>query len=240
MPDRSQTVFLWLKEIGKLGRQSRSRVPLAVYAATAMTVVVAGLLLTVAGGVKHSAREVPGTQVGQPESAALTAAGGRQDSPGAKAVAVPAADKRSDQTQSVIAQQPPVYRDDAPQQPVAGEIALGFGWREHPVFHDWRYHPGVDIGAPVNTPVKALYGGEVTAVYEDRNYGLTVVIQSETHVTYYGSLAATTLEKGQQIAAGGKVGLVGSSQGESSYHLHLAIKKGDKYIDPGPILSKAE
>jgi len=124
---------------------------------------------------------------------------------------------------------------------VAGPVKNAFGWQFNPVFNDWRYHVGIDIGAAAGSPVQALYSGEVATVYKDKDYGLTVVIVSGADSVYYGSLNSTRLVKGRAVAAGAVVGSVGSCATEPYFHLHVAIKPGgDKYVDPQEVLSKAE
>ena len=39
--------------------------------------------------------------------------------------------------------------------PVNGPITSPYGWRTHPTYGTKKFHDGVDIGVPINTPVKA-------------------------------------------------------------------------------------
>jgi murein DD-endopeptidase MepM/ murein hydrolase activator NlpD len=238
MPDRSWPVFLWLKEIKKLRGERHWLAPAPVYAATVMVLAAALLLLAVVSGGEDSSREARDSKRARP---APVVEAGRQEAPAA-AAAVTAPNQNEPAAQVIIPSTPvrPAPRpDDIPQRPVAGEVALGFGWQPHPVFHDWRYHTGVDIKVPENDPVRAMYSGEVNAVYQDKTSGLTVVVNSGAYSVYYGALATTILTKGQQIEAGARIGTVGSSPGEPFYHLHLAIKNDGKYINPEELLSKA-
>jgi murein DD-endopeptidase MepM/ murein hydrolase activator NlpD len=236
MPDRSWPTFLWLRELGKLGRERRWLAPAPVYAATAMVLVAAVLMLAVVGGVKYAgklpdagpARQVPAATAGREEAPAAAAATAPNQTNPAAPVIIAAKPAR-----------PEVRAGDIPVRPVSGETALGFGWQQHPVLHDWRYHTGVDIKAPENGPVRAMYAGEVSAVYEDKNTGLTVAVNSGVYTVYYGSLAATAVTRGQQIEEGSRIGTVGSSPNEPFSHLHLAVKSGNRYINPEELLGKA-
>lgn len=125
----------------------------------------------------------------------------------------------------------------APARPISGPVALDFGWQLHQVYNDWRYHTGIDISRPVGQPVEAIYKGQVTDIFRDKHSGLTVVVKNSTYSVYYGSLAEATVEKGSSISAGQKIGTVGSCDAEPYHHLHLAIKKGEQYIDPKLIVS---
>ena len=53
--------------------------------------------------------------------------------------------------------------------PVTAEIALPFGWQKHPVYNDWRYHPGVNFKVALGTEVKAVLPGTVTAIKKITN-----------------------------------------------------------------------
>jgi murein DD-endopeptidase MepM/ murein hydrolase activator NlpD len=45
--------------------------------------------------------------------------------------------------------------------PAAGSITDPFGNRYHPIYHSWRLHSGVDIGASYNKPIYAAAAGKV-------------------------------------------------------------------------------
>jgi len=133
-----------------------------------------------------------------------------------------------------------VQRNDRPRRPVTGPVTVAFGWQQHPLYGDWRYHPGADLAAPPDGVVRAVWGGQVTDVYTDKRYGLTVVVAGEGHTVYYGSLARATVERNQQIAAGAAIGLAGEAPEERYPHLHLAVRKSDRFVDPQEILAKSE
>lgn len=120
--------------------------------------------------------------------------------------------------------------------PIKGEIVLDFGWQLHRVYHDWRYHTGIDISGSAHEPVKAIYSGQVADVLGDPHSGLTVVVKNKTYSIYYGSLAEVNVEKDGYIKAGQTIGTMGSCDPEPYSHLHLAIKKGDQYIDPKVVI----
>jgi murein DD-endopeptidase MepM/ murein hydrolase activator NlpD len=193
-----------------------------VYVAAGLIIGAAMLMLVVVSSVKQPAVPVPTAPSARQET--LVEPVVRADAP-AHEQAAATADRQ---------------RDNAPRQPVEGKIGLAFGWQHNPLYGDWRFHPGVDLAAPPGSVVKALWAGRVSEVYEDRRFGLTVVVAGGGHTVYYGSLAAAEVVRDQQMAAGATVGRVGESPGEPYPHLHLAIKRGDRYIDPQVILEKIE
>lgn len=235
MPDKSWSILLWLKELKNNSRERHWLEPVPVYAATVMVLVAAVLMLAVAGGVRYSTGKVP-----EPRPAPSVAAG-RQEAPATVAAPAPApAVSVSQETKPDKHMAQPARTSESPRRPVSGEIAPGFGWQQHPVYLDWRFHTGIDIKTPENVPVLAMLAGEVSAVYEDRNVGLTVVVKSGPYSVYYASLSSVALNKGEQVESGTRVGNTGSAPSEPFPHLHLAVKKEDKYIDPEELLNKAK
>jgi len=72
-----------------------------------------------------------------------------------------------------------------------------FGWRKHPVYQDWRYHTGVDIGAPEGASVSAALSGKVVQLDSARELGLYVVIEHPNGIkTKYGHLTSSSVSPG--------------------------------------------
>lgn len=215
-----------LEELRRLRTRRTWTEPRPVYVATGLVVIAAMLMLVVVSGVKQPAVPVPTTPSAKREASVEPVI--RVEAP----LREPAA---GDAAARVGAAQ-----DSTPRRPVTGPARLAFGWQYNPLYGDWRYHPGVDVAAAPGGAVRALWGGRVTEVYEDRQFGLTVAVTGGGHTVYYGSLAAAKADKNRQLAAGEVVGTVGEAPGEPYPHLHLAVKSGDKYVDPQEILAKSE
>jgi murein DD-endopeptidase MepM/ murein hydrolase activator NlpD len=82
------------------------------------------------------------------------------------------------------------------QTPVAGELAVGFGMRAHPILQVQRMHTGVDYAAEAGTPVHASAAGQVVFAAPDGAYGNRVVIaHGNGNETAYGHLVALTSTK---------------------------------------------
>ncbi len=116
----------------------------------------------------------------------------------------------------------------------SGGITHAFGWQLHPLYGDWRYHNGVDIGGGEGQIVPALLSGEVVDVYTDKTYGLTVAVKSGKYTVYYSSLASAVVEKNAMLKPGTLIGSMGICTGEPEPHLHLAVKTNDgqKAVNP--------
>ena len=115
---------------------------------------------------------------------------------------------------------------------------------ENPVFsktlNDWRVHKGIDLAAEQGSKVKAITDGTVKEIYNDALYGTTLVIEHDGgFFAYYSGLGETTLvNAGDRVESGQEIASINGIPCESAdgYHLHLSIKKDDKFINPIEIL----
>ncbi len=131
--------------------------------------------------------------------------------------------------------------------PVSNNVVKGYS-NSNPVFSrtlsDWRVHNATDFAAEQGSTVKAMNSGEVADVYNDPTLGMTVAITHDAGYTaYYSGLGDTvSVEKGQRVSAGDDIGCINDVPSEISdgYHLHLAIKSGDDWVDPMSILKEAQ
>lgn len=118
-----------------------------------------------------------------------------------------------------------------------GEVTRNFGWYLHPLYKEWRYHNGVDISGGEGQIVPVLSDGKVAAIYTDKQYGLTAVVQGETYSIAYSSLASTAVQENTLVKTGQPIGSMGITSAEPEPHLHLAVqaKNRQNELDPGEI-----
>jgi RHS repeat-associated protein len=120
-----------------------------------------------------------------------------------------------------------------------------------------RTHKGVDIVAPVGTPLRAAFGGEAYEIREnDKKLGLSVFVRGKGGIiAIYSHLDSTnikqgdTVKEGEQIGEAGRSGNVMKEQPASEDHVHFQLygekgkvtdpeaflndpKKQEKYCDP--------
>ena len=118
-----------------------------------------------------------------------------------------------------------------------------FGWRNHPIFGDRRFHSGTDLGAPTGTPVLAVKDGEVSVAEYLGGYGYTVILrhESDTQETRYAHLSRILVEPGEAVKQGEVVGLVGSTGNSTGPHLHFELREltahGWILIDPDELMN---
>lgn len=109
-------------------------------------------------------------------------------------------------------------------------------------FNDWRIHNGVDFALEKGSRVISITKGTVKNVFKDPVYGITVEVEHDGDFTaFYAGLNEDILVKiNDLIEAEQQIGTVGNVPGESKDepHLHLSIKKSDRFIDPMKILGQ--
>lgn len=140
---------------------------------------------------------------------------------------------------------------DAPvtlfMSPISGAVSNPFS--DHKLVKsqtlgEWRTHDGMDISAEAGTTVKATADGVVTKVYKDPMWGNVVEIShSGGYVSIYSGLSDSPIvDKGDRVSIGTALGTVGNTaliEIAEPTHLHFAMTKDGKYIDPAPIVEAA-
>jgi len=121
--------------------------------------------------------------------------------------------------------------------PVAFQyISSGFSLhRYHPILHAYRPHPGVDLASRYGASVKAVADGRVEVAGWCGELGRCIRIQhSDGIVSIYGHLSQISrgVENGKTVRAGEVIGRVGSSGLSTGPHLHYALEKDGRYINP--------
>lgn len=122
-------------------------------------------------------------------------------------------------------------------------VSSGYGPRE-PVMtpEGWSstYHNGIDLPAPVGTPVLAAESGTITYASWGNGFGNVVYIEHlDGVVTIYAHLSQINVTVGQKVIRGQMVGKVGSTGKSSGPHLHFEVRpKGVDPVDPTPYLSE--
>lgn len=112
-------------------------------------------------------------------------------------------------------------------------VTSGFSMRFHPIFQTWRAHLGVDYAAPQGTPVRNVGLGVVESAGTMGGYGNAVVIKHNNgHSTVYAHLSKMLVKRGQSVAQGQTIGLVGATGWATGPHLHFEFRVNGKHQDP--------
>ncbi|MDO1557838.1 M23 family metallopeptidase [Brevundimonas sp. 2R-24] len=121
--------------------------------------------------------------------------------------------------------------------PVRGyDVNSRFGHRRLADEERARLHAGVDIAAPLGTPVLAASGGRVLrAGLSGGGYGRYVVVEHEDGmVTLYGHLSEIdpSVSRGASVVPGQRLGAVGSTGHSTGPHLHFEMRAAGRPINP--------
>jgi murein DD-endopeptidase MepM/ murein hydrolase activator NlpD len=123
---------------------------------------------------------------------------------------------------------------DSAIQMVTGRVTSGFGSR-------WgTRHQGLDIAAPIGTPIRVPFGGTVIDSGPASGFGLWVRVRhGDGTVTTYGHINRSFVNKGQQVTAGQKIAEVGNRGHSTGPHLHIEVTTpGGAKINPRPWLDQ--
>jgi len=117
--------------------------------------------------------------------------------------------------------------------PTKGYISSRYGWRIHPITGLKEFHPGVDICAPLGSPVRTTASGIVVYTGKTRYNGNFVIIEhGYGYRTFYAHLKQYKVKIGQMVNKGDIIGYVGSTGLSTGSHLHYEVWKHRRRINP--------
>ena len=138
--------------------------------------------------------------------------------------------------------------------PLVAPVSQGFGptgfAMEPPRTFSGRFYPhfhtGIDLAAPLNTPVHAAADGVVLVATSSRDgngrlvgYGNYVVVaHPDGFVTLYGHLAALSVHAGDVVHQGQVIGFEGSTGWSTGPHLHFEVRHNGVLQDPAAYLGQ--
>jgi murein DD-endopeptidase MepM/ murein hydrolase activator NlpD len=110
--------------------------------------------------------------------------------------------------------------------PISGVLSSGFDADEN--------HLGVDILAPLNTPVKAIWDGHVIMADWTLETGYTIGVQhSNDMVSFYKHNASLLKRNGAFVRAGEAIAIIGNTgKLTTGPHLHFELWLEGKPVDP--------
>jgi murein DD-endopeptidase MepM/ murein hydrolase activator NlpD len=119
--------------------------------------------------------------------------------------------------------------------PARGSFTSGFGYR------DGAMHRGIDIAAPLGTPIYAAADGVVIEAGPASGFGLWVKVEhADGTVTVYGHMYRFNVRKGQKVLAGEQIAEVGNNGVSYGAHLHFEVwEQGGIKVNPLPWLNAA-
>ena len=124
--------------------------------------------------------------------------------------------------------------------PVYGTLTSDFGYRDHPIDGEYKFHYGVDIAVPMRTEVGCFSDGKVIfSGWGDINGNYIKVEHADGFTTLYAHLDEILVGTGDKVQKGETIAMSGQTGEASGPHLHFQIYSGDKLINPEPFLDFA-
>jgi murein DD-endopeptidase MepM/ murein hydrolase activator NlpD len=118
-------------------------------------------------------------------------------------------------------------------QPIPDTLSSGYGWRDDPIRHTWKFHSGTDFPSDPGTPVAVAGDGVVTFAGRQGGYGNVVYVDHGGGVvTLYGHMRRIETKKGATVTAGERIGQVGSTGRATGPHLHFEVRLDSRPVDP--------
>lgn len=133
------------------------------------------------------------------------------------------------------------YVDGQFTWPVPGHttITSPFGKRNAPTYGATSFHKGIDIGAPLGTPIVAAASGKVINSGPASGYGNWIKIDHGNGLTTtYGHMKTLYAKVGQIVSAGDRIALVGSEGVSTGPHLHFQVEVNGSAVNPTPYFTK--
>lgn len=133
--------------------------------------------------------------------------------------------------------------DDAPDAEMSSEFAMplksikitsGFGGRHAPVKGASSNHNGVDLAAPINTPVYAPMDGVVEKIYFNDKGGKQLLVRhNDGSRSGFAHLNDYNVSIGDKISRGQRIALSGNTGKSTGPHLHFTFRNSEgQFVDP--------
>jgi murein DD-endopeptidase MepM/ murein hydrolase activator NlpD len=118
--------------------------------------------------------------------------------------------------------------------PTQGWLTSAFSsMRSHPILHMARPHEGIDVTAPMGSPIEAPAAGVVTDAGWKSGYGNTLTINHGFGiVTKFAHASKLLVKTGQRVSRGQRIALVGNSGLATGPHLHYEVHVKGRPVNP--------
>jgi len=117
--------------------------------------------------------------------------------------------------------------------PIEGIITSPGGLRYSPVTGRREFHDGIDIAAPVGTPIVAPREGTVMAVGTSPTFGKFLrMAHPDGYISFMAHLHRVIVTVGDEVYQGQRVAYSGNTGRSTGPHLHYGLFRYGQYVDP--------
>ena len=125
--------------------------------------------------------------------------------------------------------------------PARGRISGVFGSQRVLNGQPRQPHYGLDVAAPIGTPIQASLAGRVTLSGDFFFFGQLLVIDHGHGVnTLYAHLSERLVREGEAVARGQRIALMGATGRVTGPHLHFSLSWYQIWLDPQPLLPREQ
>lgn len=123
--------------------------------------------------------------------------------------------------------------------PVKGDVLMKYSMSKTIYFKtlaQYKYNPGLVIGAKEGAGVKAAASGRVVSVTKDDELGQMVTMEiGDEYTVIYGQLKDVSVKKGDDVKEGQSIGKIAKPTkyyAEEGSNLYFQVKEGKETVDP--------
>lgn len=122
--------------------------------------------------------------------------------------------------------------------PADGQVTSRYGKVKHPRFQTVTFNNGITIESALGSSVKSVFDGKVVYVGWLKGYGQVLILDHKGgFYTLYAHLGKVLKDKGEDVAGGMELGLVGDSGPEGRPGLYFEVRQRGVPKDPMDWLS---
>lgn len=132
----------------------------------------------------------------------------------------------------------PIFITEPFHKPVEFKrVSSSFGQRENPITHKNGFHTGIDLAAPMYTPIYAAFSGKVKKIGESKGRGKYIVLEHGNGLsTIYCHCNEIFATEGLKLNGGEKIAEVGATGQATGPHLHFEVQLHEVAYNPSWLL----
>lgn len=132
-------------------------------------------------------------------------------------------------------------RDQKLIYPLAKQRFVSSRFGNRTIFGKTQFHNGIDIPAPVGTPILAPISGTITKNFYNSVGGFQIVLENGSVRFGFAHLnKKSPIAVGDQVSAGQVIGEVGNTGRSTGAHLHFTVTVDGELKNPAEVFSQYE